>query len=648
MEGSSTIKKLVGILEELGIRTVSAREASGSSGYPTPIKLPGGDTLWIDLPDPGLLCALDPDQVGLAVLDHLGHPTRVWGLAARIEHFQASKSCLETELAALVEGAFRGCSGALYLNGYRYFAASLPMDDSFDVAVLVTDAQEEHLSRKKASSTERSANALKIVGKALTTHQKLEPLCKAAVHAIASTTELAAVLIWTAMREENLLQLSASLGANRQGTRMLTLLNSDGGATCAAELVATTRTPYVSRSVYDNVMTSQLEAQFCYLKPGGVTVLPLMIGDRLIGVLELISKEGDAAFYESGELYATIAEHLSLALNSALLYEDVERLATTDSLTGISNHRHLQEFLHRRVAEAERSKTKLGVIMMDVDHFRQFNEEEGHEAGDEVLRLVAHTIHSALRAYDLAARYGGEEFAVVLPGSDRQETMQTAERLRSRIEKIDYRTLSGRVRQVTASLGAAFLPKTSQDPASLLRAADIALYRAKKGGRNRCVAYEGKLKEERVLPELDLDLIYCHIHPEDADASEALGKQLDAMLDTLADGLSLSRAQKHILKAMARLVPTYRRVVASQDREALARMEASHDLRPIMPSLLALAERYDGTGPRETRGPAIPLLSRVLAVVLALHEEGGAPFVEDHGRFDPEVVALAAELEQAA
>ena len=135
-------------------------------------------------------------------------------------------------------------------------------------------------------------------------------------------------------------------------------------------------------------------------------------------------------FEEHLDLFETVSEHLALALNSTALYESAEKSALQDALTGIANHRAMQDFLHTRLEEARRSGQELGVVMIDVDHFRIFNEEHGHNAGDDVLRLVGETLRNCVRPYDLAARYGGEEFTLILPGAGRLGALSLAERCR--------------------------------------------------------------------------------------------------------------------------------------------------------------------------------------------------------------------------
>ncbi|MFH0901341.1 MAG: GGDEF domain-containing protein [Pseudomonadota bacterium] len=161
-------------------------------------------------------------------------------------------------------------------------------------------------------------------------------------------------------------------------------------------------------------------------------------------------------------------------------------MAVTDGLTGLCNHRHFQE---RLVLEAERSTRNglpLALLMVDVDHFKNYNDHNGHQAGDEVLRRVAQLLADGRRANDICARYGGEEFSVVLVDTSKLVAAQVATRL---VEKIAATELPNAECQpkgrITASIGVATFPGDANDSETLIRAADAALYRAKAGGRNR-------------------------------------------------------------------------------------------------------------------------------------------------------------------
>jgi diguanylate cyclase (GGDEF)-like protein len=383
------------------------------------------------------------------------------------------------------------------------------------------------------------------------------------------------------------------------------------------------------------------------LQPGGLSVHPLVISDKLLGVLELISRDDDEHFEENQELFGTIAEHLALALNSAMLFESFERMATHDALTGIANHRTMQEFLQRRFAEAQRVGQEMGLLMIDVDHVRSFNEEEGHDAGDEVLRLVSDALKAAVRPYDLAARYGGEEFTVVMPGSSMSSSLAVAERIRKRVSQISFTTSSGRDRHVTVSIGCACFPKNAKDPASLLKAADSALYQAKRAGRNRVLSYKGAYSH-RKHDNLNLERVWEWVPDEDKDKAKEVEALVMSQLDLLRESVALSRAQQQILQGLAILATTYRRMRAGEEIERIAELESWEEFRILQPSLDALDERFDGKGPQGLEGARIPFLSRILSVLLAIAEDRGKPLLEDASRFDPEIVTVLSELDDAA
>jgi diguanylate cyclase (GGDEF)-like protein len=165
----------------------------------------------------------------------------------------------------------------------------------------------------------------------------------------------------------------------------------------------------------------------------------------------------------------------------------LELLATTDGLTGVQNHRAFQETLMGEVARAYRYRMPLALIMVDVDHFKQYNDTFGHPAGDQVLRTVARLLREHSRTTDVVARYGGEEFAILLPSTDQEGALAQAERLRATIAAAAWPK-----RAVTASFGVATLglddypPDGDAAPGTLLiMAADGALYQSKTQGRNR-------------------------------------------------------------------------------------------------------------------------------------------------------------------
>ena len=168
--------------------------------------------------------------------------------------------------------------------------------------------------------------------------------------------------------------------------------------------------------------------------------------------------------------------------------ELLTELAIRDGLTQLYNHRHFMDLLNEELARSVRYERKLCLIMLDVDHFKAFNDTQGHPAGDEVLKILADIINSRLRDVDRSARYGGEEFVILLPETDWKDGMVVAEDIRVQVENYPF---EGRETQpmgkVTISFGIAEFPADGSDVTSLVKRADEALYMAKNRGRNRTV-----------------------------------------------------------------------------------------------------------------------------------------------------------------
>src|SRR6266700_1802410 len=155
-----------------------------------------------------------------------------------------------------------------------------------------------------------------------------------------------------------------------------------------------------------------------------------------------------------------------------------------DALTGVFNRRYLEEFLERETRRVARSKQPLGVIMLDLDHFKKFNDTYGHGAGDKVLQELGMTLLKSVRAEDVVCRYGGEEFIILLPGAGEDATRGRAERIRSRVQELAVSWEGESLGVLTISAGVAGFPEHGSS-AQVVAAADAALYRAKRSGRDR-------------------------------------------------------------------------------------------------------------------------------------------------------------------
>ena len=193
--------------------------------------------------------------------------------------------------------------------------------------------------------------------------------------------------------------------------------------------------------------------------------------------------------YEAEYLLAvSMTEHVALAIANLSLRETLRDLSIRDPLTSLFNRRYLEETLVRELVMAERMKRTVGIIMIDIDHFKNFNDMHGHDAGDTLLREFGSFLLHNIREYDIACRYGGEEFICILPETTLEKALERAEKIRINALSFKVEHLGRPLERVTISAGVAIYPEHGTTEATIVKAADEALYRAKGEGRNRVVA----------------------------------------------------------------------------------------------------------------------------------------------------------------
>lgn len=220
-------------------------------------------------------------------------------------------------------------------------------------------------------------------------------------------------------------------------------------------------------------------------------ILPLKSGDRVLGTLVAAARRRGAFDDEAVRMLEVIALQTAQALQRAQLFAAVERMAITDGLTGLHNHRHFQNLLDQQLALAQRYQKPLSFLLCDIDHFKTVNDTYGHPAGDLILKGVSQILQQEARTTDTVARYGGEEFAIILPETDSGAARAIAERVRVAVEAARFTTELGPLK-VTLSLGVATFPDVAAHKQQLIDQADQALYAAKRGGRNRWTMAEKK------------------------------------------------------------------------------------------------------------------------------------------------------------
>ncbi len=228
----------------------------------------------------------------------------------------------------------------------------------------------------------------------------------------------------------------------------------------------------------------------------GYVCAPVIAQGEMIGVLSVTLGSADiiddigklrTSKESRTRLIAMAADNLAMALVSLKLREALRNRSVRDPLTKLFNRRYLEETLARELSNGKRASQHLGFIMIDIDHFKNYNDTHGHDAGDFVLVEIAELLRSKLRSGDIACRFGGEEMVLVMPGASKEITATRAETVREMIEKHEFVYQGKNLNGVTASLGVAEYPQDGDTSAALMKAADTALYRAKDGGRNQVV-----------------------------------------------------------------------------------------------------------------------------------------------------------------
>lgn len=440
-----------------------------------------------------------------------------------------------------------------------------------------------------------------------------------------------------------------------------------------------------------------------------VMAIPLRTPQRLIGIVYLESpvalrqfQQKDLALMaalcaqsalaaENIQLIELMNQQIHLMEEALAKYEEAQKKAVTDGLTGLVNHAHFQEQLARAVAEARRYGRSLSLLMLDLDDFKAINDTHGHPVGDEVLRRVAQVLRENVRDADLAARYGGEELVMMLPDTDQNGALVLAERIRQRITELTIPDAQGNpIPSVTASIGLSELVGPQDASVQLLQRADQALYAAKHGGKNR-VCRHG----EPVPPAVGV------VRAQQKLQQDATFQSFRALSATLSDrhATARNRARAGYIEDLARRVGLAL-MLPAEKQELLEMASALHDigklgipeevlqkpgplseqewehirnhpqvghkllkagnLGALCEAILRHHERWDGKGyPGRLSGTQIPLLARVVSLLDAFEamitdrpyrpslslDQAVSELEKGAGRqFDPDLVAILTRL----
>ncbi|MCX7746106.1 MAG: GGDEF domain-containing protein [Clostridia bacterium] len=232
-------------------------------------------------------------------------------------------------------------------------------------------------------------------------------------------------------------------------------------------------------------------------KNGSYICLGITDGPTVYGVVQMYSKKDN--FFDTG-IISKVKSYIEIAkpvIQSKRTLHILDKQATTDKLTKLYNRTFIDPYLEKEIEAAHISGGELSVIMVDIDHFKKVNDTYGHPAGDHVLVFFSRLLMKCIRKSDLVSRYGGEEFIVVLPSTDLETAETIAERIRQTVASMPVPPLEDlQIHSITCSLGVATYPVHSDNKESLVKAADIALYKAKASGRNRVIIYSRDLEKD--------------------------------------------------------------------------------------------------------------------------------------------------------
>ena len=320
----------------------------------------------------------------------------------------------------------------------------------------------------------------------------------------------------------------------------------------------------------------------------------------------------------------------------------LEELVNKDGLTRVYNHRYFHDTLKEKVALSKKSNKPISMIFVDIDYFKHYNDLNGHQMGDEVLRIIGKILKDNLRENDIAARYGGEEFGIILPDTEEKEAVLIADNIRKIIETTKF---EGEENQpnglLTVSMGISVYPDKAKDDITLIKSADDALYRAKFFMKNRVETYTSILDEISAdIDEGDIELVasiktlisvinakdrytyghservvlYCRLLAEKLNLNEEDKKTL--IYSAYMHDIGKINISKEILTKSMPLTDEEWESLKKHPEDGIEIIKPVKSLENVIPIILHHHERYNGSGyPSNLKGKEIPYLSRVLCVV---------------------------------
>jgi diguanylate cyclase (GGDEF)-like protein len=298
----------------------------------------------------------------------------------------------------------------------------------------------------------------------------LDAVVKEALHLV-NNARTAHIFLYT----NNRLEFGASLDTDGQKNRVFSQPRKAG----LTETVAREGKIIIVEDMQTHILYRTAPSDWT----GSIIGMPLKMGEKVVGVMNL-SRDRTGSFSASElRLLHMLSSQAVVAISNASLHQSISKKAYTDTVTGLANRRALDEYLESEVLNAYRTNSTFAVIMMDLDGFKSVNDIFGHEVGDQVLRVVFNVIAAGIRSSDFIARYGGDEITLILAKSQIQAARLVTEKILENLANFAYKVPDGRTIKLGISGGIAMYPNHGRSGPELLRAADAALYEAKKHAR---------------------------------------------------------------------------------------------------------------------------------------------------------------------
>lgn len=376
--------------------------------------------------------------------------------------------------------------------------------------------------------------------------------------------------------------------------------------------------------------------------PAAIASIPLKSTGQVLGVLQ-VTGDKNLFLKKDSSLLDSLGFQVGIALENAMLHQQVKQTADVDKLTGVLTRQRVEKALANRVKSGERYRETFAVLMIDIDRFKSFNDVHGHEVGDQVLRSVAQVLLEEVRETDRLGRWGGEEFLVILPGADAAQAVVAAERIRMRIAAQCLALEADAEIPVTVSIGASCYPEHSNCAEGMVKAADEAMLWVKRSGRNSTRIFSANMENACPLPPrnklfqgVGLSTIHALAAALDAkdDYTANHSQDVKDLALKIAQTMMINRERLETLEIAALLhdigkvsVPDTIlnkpgplnakewEILKEHPRMGVMILREAPQLSPILPVVLHHHENFDGSGyPEGRRGRSIPVLARILAV----------------------------------